>query len=311
MELIETIDGMDDPIYEGQEISVDNSEQEYKVFETPLINLVKKAIGGEDYIMTGDEDEPLKVSLYDLNEKQLTSLLEHHYENQKPDLSDYELDDTEIELINAYRNGDVQSAAKFLGIQQQTNQNISDDDIIGWKIKQMYPDLTDSELETEVELWKESPNSERKLEIIKNEFNTVLSKVQEEENNKIETLKAEAAKKQAAVMIEKINDIKSLYQFKVDDTAKQEIHDMLFVQDDGKTKLAKMLEDPITVLELATSVTLLPKISGYVNQLLDKITELEKNKKIITNNSYTSKQSRSQEGVEDVSEYFRLGRLGK
>ena len=141
---------------------IERRTQEYKSNfgqTSPLLNVVREEIGA-DYILSGDPDNPTQVSLYDLNDRQLADLLRHKYqESVQQELvgeDDYDLDDSEIELLNAIRSGDNARALAMLGANPYENSDYSDDDVIEWKLRSIYPDTTDEETAEEVDISKQS-----------------------------------------------------------------------------------------------------------------------------------------------------------
>lgn len=281
---------------------------------SPLLSIVREEIGA-DYILTGDPDNPTQISLYDLNDRQLADLLRYRYmeSSSNNDDSEYDLDDHEIELLNALRLGDKTSALSLLGVNPFENFDYSDDDIIEWKLRTLYPDMSDEEINEEIDLWKQSPNADKKLQNAREEFLNSINEYQRLKDLEIEREKEEILEKEAEQISSLIEDIDSLYQFEVDDDTKNKIHDLIFNRDEsGKSKIVSLMDDPVGLLEVAASMAILPKVAGYVNQLLYEIDELKKNRNIVVDdkNIYNSRQNsfgRYEDGVEDVTKYFVLG----
>ncbi|MCS7317139.1 MAG: hypothetical protein NZZ41_02300 [Candidatus Dojkabacteria bacterium] len=304
----------DDPV-----IRIERRTQEFKSNfgqSSPLLAIVREEIGA-DYVLSGDPDNPIQISLYDLNDKQLADLLRYKYQE---DLSqelerekNYDLDNFEIDLINAIRSGDNEKALLMLGVNPYENLELTDDEVIEWKVRSLYPNMSEEEIAEEIDIWKQSPNSDKKLLAARQELMNEINSYQEEEQMKQQLERERIMNEEAEHLISMIDDIDSLYQFEVDDDVKRDMYDLIFSKvESGKSKIVEMMDDPVGLLEIAASVAIMPKVAGYVNQLLNVIDELKKNRQIVVDskNAYNSRQlgsfGRIEDGVEDVSKYFRL-----
>ena len=276
--------------------------------DNSLLNYVKEKIGS-DYIMSGSDEDPIQIPLVDLNNKQLLDLLKYNEStNTTTDEEDSDLDDFEVELLNAYRSGNIDRVNQLLG-NSDYSQEYSDDDVLYWKLSNLYPDLDETQLGIELEIMKESPNFEYKLEQARKELSSVLQRQKEEELQEIESLKSSKIREEYQVVDELIDNISHIHNFIVDDDIKNNVRQLIF-SDTGKSELINLLDTREGLLEIATAYAILPKIAGYVNRLTDEIAELKKKRVVVDNkNNYNSKQnnrynSRLEDEVEDVSDFF-------
>lgn len=272
-----------------------------------LVNYVKEKIGSE-YITSGSEENPIQIPLVDLNNKQLLDLLKYLEENKIEESDEYDLDDFEIELINAYRSENFDKINQLLGYSNYS-QEYSDDEVLRWKLSNMYPDLDESQIQMEIEIMKESPNYEYKLNQARKELSEYISQMKKLEEEEIEQLKSSKIREEYKIMDELIDNISHIHNFIVDDDIKNTVRELIF-SDSGKSPLIDLLDTREGLLEVATAYAILPKIAGYVNRLTDEIAELKK-QKVVTDgkNYYNSKQNNKynnklEDELEDVSDFF-------
>ena len=254
-----------------------------------LLNYVKEKIGS-DYVMSGSDEDPIQIPLVDLNNKQLLDLLKYKESDVTLEEEESDLDDFEIELLNAYRSGNQERINQLLG-NSDYSKEYSDDDVLYWKLSNLYPDLDETQLGIELEIMKESPNFEYKLEQARKELSYVIQQQKEEEHQEIESLKSSKIREEYQVVDELIDNISHIHNFIVDDDIKNNVRQLIF-SDTGKSELINLLDTREGLLEIATAYAILPKIAGYVNRLTDEIAELKKKRVVADNkNNYNSKQN--------------------
>jgi hypothetical protein len=276
--------------------------------DSNLLGYVRSKIGSE-YIISGTDEDPIQIPLSDLNNKQLLDVL--RYSEANDSFEDYDseddLDSFEIDLINAYRSGDTETIEKLLGYVGEYDEEYTDDEVLFWKLSDMYPDFDESQIAMEIELLKESPNYEYKLNQARRELSDMIERKIREEENEVNELKMSKIREEYQVVDELIDNISHIHNFIVDDDVKNNVRELIF-SDNGRSELINLLDTREGLLEIATAYAILPKIAGYVNKLTDEIAELKKKRVVVDDkNNYNSKQrynSRLDEEVEDVSDFF-------
>jgi len=259
-------------------VEVDEQKLVLQEGDWNLDDYVAKRLGS-DKIMTGSDDDPLEYSIKELPSKSKIAILEDLWKKEYGSkASDYTED--EVLAIQMLREGKLEelheALGRELGVHQKLNPNVSDDEVVAWKIANDFPNLSEDEVIQEVETLKTLPNYEKKVEAYKSHFAQAI----EEYNNDLEVQEQLAKhgvwKRQESFLIDEARNMEDLFGFTLDDDVKNDaLNDIL---SDG-TKFHTYMETPEGRLQAAIALNALPKISEYVENLLEEIEELKKNQK--------------------------------
>lgn len=234
--------------------------QTYKFEESESINkiLESKGINPHEILYEDDNGEEVVVDFYDLDPEEQLNLLQYN-PNQ------YDLEDNEVEVVNFFREQEItlEEYTEYIrraAIEEYLNSSsdydidaYSDEEIYASLLKDQFPNLTDEEIELEIE--KEKTNQslfEKKVSQVREYYKTQAEtlKQREAEEKATEAKRTESENKQklanAAVATEE------LMGFEIDDKDRNETFDFIFNQDaTGKSKFFKLLENPEKLFKVA------------------------------------------------------------
>lgn len=243
---------------------------------------------GSSTIVSGDVDNPVELNLGDLNEKQLVSVLDYYYKNQyRTALDQYDLDNTETEIINYFRAGNRDALKSMFDDSIVTVEYPfkDNDELLTWKLQQEYPDLSPMELIFELQAAKDSPTYESKISSAKKywedynnyQYNQQQSSQEEEYNQALEQEKSYVS--------ELTNSVESIHGIPVPTEVKDIVLDLILNVPNDYTSESKFahnyLNNPEGLVEAATAVAIMPYVADYINELHEQIKQLtnQNNKK--------------------------------
>lgn len=243
---------------------------------------------GSDVILTGSQDEPIETKLSELTPKQKVALLKYHYTSQNTvQQEEPEFTEDELYVIDALRNEKVQELYERLGERlgvnnEQPSSNFENiDDYIKWKITSDYPDISEYELSEELERFKDSPNLEKKVNRIKEQYQQSV----ENEQRVQEQQYADQVKEQ---IVNHAQDISEIYNFELDDEIKNDaLRSLLEPSESGTPEFIDFIGTPEGIVQSAMLWRAMPDIKDYVNSLheqIDKLKKQDNNSKTIVDN---------------------------
>ena len=295
------------------EIGEDEYERNLEDLNDPLIGsqdsgfninkFIASEIGSEDgYVVTGSPDNPIKLKIDDLSEVQKIALLKHHYQSTSVN---NELSEDELHIISKLRSGELEDLYNDLATElgKNTEQTIEDDDydvnsyepdsIVFWNLKQQYPNMTQEELEEQIEIAKNLPNYNKILEASTKKLQEYFNQQKQQlQNQKLEQNKV-SEQQRANQLISLASQVEDLYGFELDDNDKNEALSLLIEKDNnaGLPKLLEYLQTPQGQLEAALAMTALPKISEQYEKMLSEFEKYEKKNKKLTYVEQPKKES--------------------
>lgn len=274
-------DGFDDE--ENNEEINDNDEEEssnQSFTENDSLNLLlqQKGIDPHAVLYENENGEEEEVNFYDLDFEEQMNIL-----NYKQD--DYDLDDEEVNVINFLRENeiDLEEYTEFIkrkAIEEYQSQNqtysvdeYSDDDIYTAYLKNQYDNLSDEEIETEIEKEKGNPDLfakkvEKLREYYKEQEQSLNQQTEserkakeEEENNEIKDVLTKAAV-----------STNNFMGFELEDDDRREALKFIFEKDaTGKSKFYKMFDDPEKLFRIALFALKEDEIHETIDKELSKL----------------------------------------
>ena len=250
-----------------------------------LARFVANEIGATDNkIFTGSADEPVEYDLSELTPKQQVAILKDYYSKSRGDEAPtQEFTPDEMFVIDSLREGKLEDLYNQLSEElgrppvTNTSNDISEDQMIEWKIKTELPELTADELEYEIENFKASPLYEKRLESAKNQYNQALD-YQEQQITQQQQQQQEQQLDQLRNQITEIaQNTGDLFDFELNDDIKNNALADLLEPDaeTGNPQMIDFLGTPEGLAQTAMLWRAMPEINEYVNSLHQEIEKLK------------------------------------
>lgn len=305
---------IDDSLFEVNESFAEDDyfSPSETVQQNTLAEFVASKLNIEDgNFVTGSVDNPVEKNINELNEKQLTALLDTYYKDKYSSaFRDMDLDDSEVQVLNMLRKGDLKTLhnelSKELGIDdtpsvQGMPENWEADDFLMWKISQDYPNLSEAEIMEELEEAKLSPSYDSKVATARRQLEEALELQQQYQQAELQ----QQINSKRDELIQKARNLDNLFGFELDDDVKNQALNDIF-QFDGTNYnrfVRNYVEDPDGLLHASLAVAALPKISEYVKGLHERIERLESGRGRV-NRPKTSRQSFDPSSTFDAEDVF-------
>lgn len=228
----------------------------------PVISELLKARGIENgkILIADDDNNTQEVDFHTLPvEEQLTIL------NPEPEVNNYDLDDSEIELLNQLRWNN-QSPEEFLANYRQSIideldvAQTKDYDIDAYDDSELYIldlknriDLSDEELAKELnkEL-QDEPLFKKKVEALRNEYRQLEDQYRQTQQDEAERQTQEQYDQFSETMVNTAIATPEFYGIELEDDEKNEVLSFLLdVDDTGISQFSKTLNDPTKLYEAA------------------------------------------------------------
>lgn len=228
----------------------------------PVISELLKARGIENgkILIADDDNNTQEVDFHTLPvEEQLTIL------NPEPEVNNYDLDDSEIELLNQLRWNN-QSPEEFLANYRQSIideldvAQTKDYDIDAYDDSELYIldlknriDLSDEELAKELnkEL-QDEPLFKKKVEALRNEYKQLEDQYRQTQQDEAERQTQEQYDQFSETMVNTAIATPEFYGIELEDDEKNEVLSFLLdVDDTGISQFSKTLNDPTKLYEAA------------------------------------------------------------
>lgn len=296
----------------------ESSNQSFTENESLNLFLQSKGINPHEIFYENENGEEETVNFYDLDFEEQMNIL-----NYKQD--DYDLDEEEINTINFLREHDIDleeyteyiknKAYEEYKIEntQYSVDEYNDDQIYTAFLKNQYENLSDDEIQAEIEKEKENPDRySKKVEQLRSYY---------KEQEELELQEEERLKKETEE--EELNEIKDIVTkaavstnnfmgFEIEDDDRREALRFIFEKDaNGKSKFYKMFDDPEKLFRIALFALKEDEIYTTIDKELSKLSKKEvsvpkvnlkqepkKEKKVVVN-SKSSESSRFQHKIED------------
>ena len=241
-------DENDEPIFKEKESNLD-----------PVITTIlsQKGFTNPDKIKIINEDGAEELVTFEsLSDEEKLSIL---------NAPDFELDDSEIEVINFLRSNNTtlediikhreQEAVKAALAQQDefTVDAISDEELFVADLKSRYPNLTDEELANELD--REMGNDalfRKKADTIREQYKQMEQLDKEERSRQAELEAEQEYEKLSSELLEVAQGVEDMYSLELEDQDKDDVLRCLLEKDaQGQSKFIKLLEDPKMLFKLA------------------------------------------------------------
>ena len=228
----------------------------------PVLSELLKARGIENgkILIADDDNNTQEVDFHTLPvEEQLTIL------NPEPEVNNYDLDDSEIELLNQLRWNN-QSPEEFLANYRQSIideldvAQTKDYDIDAYDDSELYIldlknriDLSDEELAKELnkEL-QDEPLFKKKVEALRNEYRQLEDQYRQTQQDEAERQTQEQYDQFSETMVNTAIATPEFYGIELEDDEKNEVLSFLLdVDDTGISQFSKTLNDPTKLYEAA------------------------------------------------------------
>ncbi|MEG0528994.1 MAG: hypothetical protein RR578_01470 [Bacilli bacterium] len=294
----------------------ESANQSFTENDSLNLFLQQKGIDPHAVIYENEDGEEEEVNFYDLDFEEQMNIL-----NYKQD--DYDLDDEEVNVINFLRENeiDLEQYTQFIkqkAIEEYQSQNqsysvdeYSDDDVYTAYLKNQYDNLSNEDIEAEIEKEKSNPELfAKKVEKLREYY-----KEQEQELNQ-QTEEEKKAKEE-----EENNEIKDVLTkaavstnnfmgFELEDDDRREALKFIFEKDaTGKSKFYKMFDDPEKLFRIALFALKENEIHDIIDKELSKLSKpqikkvdikpKEKLSKVVVNSKFSKSSSGSKYVIED------------
>lgn len=233
---------------------------------------------GDFYV--GDQENPIKKNVSDLNERELLSLYKF-YSSQNQDSP---VDETEREFLEMFRKGEYETLYSQLAEalekepssfnQGMLPERLEEDQLLVWKIKSDFPDLNDDQVIEELEAMKASATYDAKLEQISKQYEQYSSAYNEHVAQQEKLALQRDIEQNRAVIEETAQNVDNLFGFGIDDEIKERAFQNLFSFEEGTTPFIEFIDQPEGMYTAAVALEMLPEIAEYVNGLKDQIDDL-------------------------------------
>ena len=258
-----------------------------------LGNFVANEIGAkEGRILSGSVEEPIEYSLSELTPKQQVAILKDYYSKANTTQAEApSFTDDEMFVINSLREGKLEDLYGQLSEElgkggNPTPTQYSDDDYISWKIQSDIPDLSQEELEFEVESFKASPLYDKRLDSIKNQYSQVIESQQQQVTfQQQQEVQANITELQNEI-IDIAKNTNDVFDFELDDNVKNlALQDLIEPNEEtGNPALIDFLGTPEGLTQTAMLWRAMPEINEYVNTLHKEVERLKANSEREPNN---------------------------
>jgi hypothetical protein len=303
--MTETIDftGINDevePVLEQREESqIKNLVQDTSNLRSYILN----ELNIKDEFVTGDVNNPIKISVDDLTDKQILNIYKYGMNKNIPTYSE-----EEENIINLIREGKFEEyiADNFLQQEAQEEQ-YSDYDYYYWKMNTDYPGLSPDAIQQQYELEKDNEDVlSFKVEKIKEQYNNLLevqNQQQAYESNKEQEKSIEAQKRD---IINSVENLQAIHNFDIPIQIKNEVLSDIFESNNGETSrfIEEYIDNKEGLLYTATAVKMLPLIVKEYEMLLEELDALKNQNKNFINPEF--KQSISNQS-DDMFYDFNAG----
>lgn len=241
-------DENDEPIFKEKESNLD-----------PVITTIlsQKGFTDPNKIKIINEDGAEEVVTFEsLSDEEKLSIL---------NAPDFELDESEIEVINFLRSNNTtlediikqreQEAVKAALAQEDefTVDAISDEELFVADLKSRYPNLTDEELANELD--REMGNDalfRKKADTIREQYKQIEQLDKEERSRQAELEAEQEYEKLSSELLEVAQGVEDMYSLELEDQDKDDVLRCLLEKDaQGQSKFIKLLEDPKMLFKLA------------------------------------------------------------
>lgn len=212
-----------------------------------------------------------RIRTIDENGNAIESDFDNLSEQEKLDIlnsaEDSQISDDEINTLNYLRQNRMnlkdfanwqrqQAISDYLAQNQDvsfTVDELSDDDLYRFDLMDKFPDMTDEELDYEIESAKNNPDLfDKKITALRNEYSALEAQQQQEAIHQAEAAKQQQYDALAQDIITVANNTNELNGLELEPEDKEEIIHLLLDRDaNGQSAFYKLFEDPQAVFELA------------------------------------------------------------
>lgn len=264
---------------EGDDHSTQEPKRERNDFVSNVLR--KYGIDADAIQIQNEEGELEEISFEDLTDEEKMELFESASASS---ISDNELNDLNFLRANRMSLADMiqwqreEAVKEYLAQSnnvQYTVDGLSDDELYVYDMHDRYPDITDEELEQELDFAKQNPELfKKKMTALRNEYKQL-----EDENIEQQKLQASEAKEQefnmlAQSLVNVANSTNELHDLILEDEDKEAVLSFLLDRDaNGQSQFYKLFEDPQKLFELAWYAKFGKQAFADVNDYYKKVIE--------------------------------------
>jgi hypothetical protein len=177
-------------------------------------------------------------------------------------LSDVELQDLEFLRKNRMNLKDFAKYQKDQAVKEYLEQNqsvtytvdqLSDDELYKFDLKDQMPDLTDEEIEEQLSRVKENEAFfQKKISALRKEYKDLEDEQKQQEDAKIQAEQEEQFNQLAQSLVTSARNIDEMNGMELDDSDKNEVLSYLLDRDaNGQSQFSKLFEDPDALFKMA------------------------------------------------------------
>ena len=243
--------------------------------------LRKYGIDANAIQIQNEDGELEEVSFDDLTDEEKMELFESASASS---ISDYELQDLNTLRANRMSLADMiqwqreEAVKEYLAQSNNTEytvDSLSDDELYVYDLHDRYPDITDEELEQELEYAKQNQALfEKKMTALRNEYKQLEDEKIEQQKQQVSNQREEEFNMLAQSLVNVANSTSELHDLILEDEDKEAVLSFLLDRDaNGQSQFYKLFEDPQKLFELAWYAKFGKQAFTDVNDYYKKVIE--------------------------------------
>lgn len=243
--------------------------------------LRKYGIDANAIQIQNEEGELEEVSFDDLTDEEKMELFESA---SAPSINDHELNDLNVlranrmslaDMIQWQREEAVKEYLAQANTPQYTVDGLSDEDLYVYDLHDRYPEMTDEELEQELEYAKQNQALfEKKMTALRNEYKQLEDEQIAQQKQQASEAKEQEFNMLAQSLVHVANSTNELHDLILEDEDKEAVLSFLLDRDaNGQSQFYKLFEDPQKLFELAWYAKFGKQAFADVNDYYKKVIE--------------------------------------
>lgn len=243
--------------------------------------LRKYGIDANAIQIQNEEGELEEVSFDDLTDEEKMELFESA---SAPSINDHELNDLNVlranrmslaDMIQWQREEAVKEYLAQASTPQYTVDGLSDEDLYVYDLHDRYPEMTDEELEQELDHAKQNQALfEKKMTALRNEYKQLEDEQIAQQKQQASEAKEQEFNMLAQSLVHVANSTNELHDLILEDEDKEAVLSFLLDRDaNGQSQFYKLFEDPQKLFELAWYAKFGKQAFADVNDYYKKVIE--------------------------------------
>jgi hypothetical protein len=243
--------------------------------------LRKYGIDANAIQIQNEEGELEEVSFDDLTDEEKMELFESA---SAPSINDHELNDLNVlranrmslaDMIQWQREEAVKEYLAQANTPQYTVDGLSDEDLYVYDLHDRYPEMTDEELEQELDYAKQNQALfEKKMTALRNEYKQLEDEQIAQQKQQASEAKEQEFNMLAQSLVHVANSTNELHDLILEDEDKEAVLSFLLDRDaNGQSQFYKLFEDPQKLFELAWYAKFGKQAFADVNDYYKKVIE--------------------------------------